>query len=323
MKVLANDGLSKSGIEKLERAGFAVCTTKVAQGRLTGFLNKNEIQVLLVRSATQVRKELIDSVPSLRVIGRGGVGMDNIDVAYAKRKGIHVISTPAAASISVAELVFAHLFGMVRFLYDSNRNMPLSGDSKFGALKKNYAGGRELRGKTLGVIGFGRIGKEVAKIALGLGMRVVASAPGSKGESKLDVRFCDGQSLRFTVELKPLAVLLAESDWTTLHVPAQSEPLIGARELQLMKDQAGLVNASRGGIVDEAALIAALTSGKIAYAALDVFKDEPRPSIELLMNPHLSLSPHIGAATVEAQERIGVELADQITDIYARENAAT
>ena len=154
-------------------------------------------------------------------------------------------------------------------------------------------------------------------------MHAIASAQDSKGESEVELHFCDGQSLRFTVALKPLARVLAESDFITLHVPAQHEPLIGARELQAMKDRAGLVNASRGGVVDEAALVAALTSGKIAYAALDVFKDEPHPSIELLMNPHLSISPHIGAATVEAQERIGVELADQITHIYARESPAT
>ena len=165
MKVLANDGISQSGIDKLKEAGFEVITTKVAQEQLANFINENHVEVLLVRSATTVRENLIDACPGLRLIGRGGVGMDNIDVDYARSKGIEVINTPTSSSASVAELVFAHLFGGVRFLYDSNRMMPLEGDSRFKELKKNYARGMELRGKTLGIIGFGKIGKEVAKIA--------------------------------------------------------------------------------------------------------------------------------------------------------------
>lgn len=175
MKVLANDGISQSGINALNDAGIEVITTTVAQEQLSNYINAHHIDVLLVRSATKVRKDLIDSCPGLKVIGRGGVGMDNIDVEYAQSKGLKVINTPAASSQSVAELVFAHLFGGVRFLHDANRNMPLDGDSKFNALKKNYANGNELRGKTLGIVGFGRIGREVAKIALGVGMKVIAS----------------------------------------------------------------------------------------------------------------------------------------------------
>lgn len=175
MKVLANDGVSKSGIKSLEKAGFEVITTTVAQEQLIEYINDHQIDVILVRSATKVRQDIIDSCPSLKIIGRGGVGMDNIDVDYARSKNIKVINTPAASSASVAELVFAHLFGGVRFLYDSNRNMPLDGDSKFKELKKNYGGGRELRGKTLGIVGLGRIGQEVAKIGIGCGMKVIAS----------------------------------------------------------------------------------------------------------------------------------------------------
>lgn len=177
MKILANDGISKSGEEALKAAGFEVITTKVAQEQLEKYINDNQIDALLVRSATQARKALIDACPTLKLIGRGGVGMDNIDVAYAKSKGLHVINTPASSSASVAELVFAHLFSGVRFLYNANRNMPLDGDAKFNELKKAYAAGTELRGKTLGIIGFGRIGQEAAKIAIGLGMKVIASDP--------------------------------------------------------------------------------------------------------------------------------------------------
>ncbi|MDP5100299.1 MAG: 3-phosphoglycerate dehydrogenase, partial [Nonlabens sp.] len=171
-KVLANDGISKSGVLALEAAGYEVITVNVAQEQLESYINEHQISVLLVRSATTARKELIDACPSLKIIGRGGVGMDNIDVSYAREKGLHVINTPASSSGSVAELVFAHLYGGVRFLYDANRNMPLEGESNFSGLKKAYAKGIELRGKTLGIIGCGRIGQEVARIAVGTGMHV-------------------------------------------------------------------------------------------------------------------------------------------------------
>ena len=168
MRILANDGISKSGIDLLEKNGFDVEFTKVAQDQLINYINNNNITVLLVRSATKVRKDIIDGCQGLKIIGRGGVGMDNIDVDYAKSKGIDVINTPGASSKSVAELVFSHLFGCVRFIHNSNRDMPLEGDTHFKDLKKSSAAGRELHGKTLGIIGFGRIGQEVAKIAIGV-----------------------------------------------------------------------------------------------------------------------------------------------------------
>ena len=314
MKVLANDGISQTGVDALEAAGFEVITTKVAQEQLVNYINENNVDALLVRSATKVRQDLIDACPNLKLIGRGGVGMDNIDVQYAKDKGLSVINTPAASSASVAELVFAHLYGGVRFLYDANRNMPLEGEEKFGALKKAYAKGVELRGKTLGVIGFGRIGQATAKVALGAGMKVIYSDPYmEKAEVKVD--FFDGQEVSFKFESKPKEEVLAEADFITLHVPAQKEYVIGKAEIEKMKDGAALVNAARGGVVDELALIESLDAGKLAFAALDVFESEPKPEIKILMHPKISLSPHIGAATNEAQDRIGVELADQIASI--------
>ncbi|WP_353778283.1 NAD(P)-dependent oxidoreductase [Winogradskyella sp. 3972H.M.0a.05] len=314
MKVLANDGVSQSGINALEQAGFEVLTTTVAQEQLENYINENNIDVLLVRSATKVRKDIIDGCPDLKIIGRGGVGMDNIDVDYARDKGKHVINTPAASSSSVAELVFAHLYGGVRFLHDANRNMPLDGDTKFKALKKNYAKGVELRGKTLGVIGFGRIGQEVAKIALGIGMKVIASDMFvEKADIKLE--FFDGQSVDFGIETQPMDAILKESDFITLHVPAQKDYVIGKKEMETMKEGVGLINAARGGVIDEVALIDALDSGKIAFAGLDVFENEPAPAIKVLMNGRVSLTPHIGAATNEAQDRIGTELASQIISI--------
>ena len=311
MKILANDGISQSGIEALNSEGFEVITTKVAQVQLENFINEHHIDAILVRSATKVRQELIDACPSIKLIGRGGVGMDNIDVDYALSQGIHVINTPNASSSSVAELVFAHLFGMVRFLHQSNREMPLEGDVHFKNLKKLYSEGIELRGKKIGIIGFGKIGQEVAKIALGLGMEVIANDNYIEN-TPITIDFFNGQKMTILINTTDLDTLLKESDFISLHVPAQQTYLIGEKEFQIMKDGIGIINAARGGVIDETALIRAIDSGKVKFAGLDVFENEPTPEIQLLMNPKLSLSPHIGAATKEAQDRIGTELAKQI-----------
>jgi D-3-phosphoglycerate dehydrogenase len=314
MKVLVNDGMSDSGIEALEKGGFEVITTKVAQEQIANFVNSNNVSVVLVRSATKVRQDIIDACPGLKIIGRGGVGMDNIDVDYARAKGIHVINTPASSSESVAELVFAHLFTGVRFMQDSNRNMPLEGDTNFDGLKKAYANGIELRGKTLGIIGFGRIGQAVAKMALGLGMKVIA-ADKFVDKANVKVDFYNGQFIHVEFETEPLEDIFKHSDFITLHVPAQEGYVIGADEFAQMKDNVGIVNCSRGGVIDEVALIEALDNEKVLFAGLDVFENEPTPEIKILMHPKISLTPHIGAATLEAQDRIGTELAEQIISI--------
>lgn len=314
MKVLANDGISKSGILALEKGGFEVITTKVAQEQVANFINENKISILLVRSATKVKKDIVDACPGLKIIGRGGVGMDNIDVDYAKSKGISVINTPSSSSESVAELVFAHLFAGARFLHDSNRNMPLEGDTNFKGLKSAYTNGTELRGKTLGIIGIGRIGQTTAKIALGLGMKVIATDIAVE-KADIKVEFFDGQSITTTIVSQSLESVLKESDFITLHIPAQESYIIGAKELALMKDGVGIVNCARGGLVDEVALVEALDNGKVSFAGLDVFENEPNPEIILLMNPKISLTPHIGAETAQAQDRIGTELAQKIISI--------
>ncbi len=311
MKVLANDGISNSGIEKLESNGFEVITETVSQVDLIDYINTNNIDALLVRSATKVRKDLIDNCKSIKLIGRGGVGMDNIDVEYARDKGINVVNTPAASSLSVAELVFAHLFGCVRYLHQSNRNMPLEGDTKFKELKKSYAKGAELKGKTLGIVGFGRIGQEVAKTAIGLGMNI-SIYDLNQTQVSLELSFFDKSVKSFEIKTDDFNNLLTNSDFITFHVPAQKDYLISDKEFELMKDGVGIINAARGGVINEESLIKYLDNGKVAFAALDTFENEPNPDIKILMNPKISLTPHIGAATSEAQDRIGVELADQI-----------
>jgi D-3-phosphoglycerate dehydrogenase len=311
MKILANDGIDPIGKIILQNAGFTVDTEHIPQAELAERLN--EYDAITVRSATKVRKELIDACPNIKAIGRGGVGMDNIDVDYARSKGIAVVNTPAASSHSVAELVFAHLLTGVRFLHDSNRKMPVDGNVNFGGLKKLYAAGVELKGKTLGVVGFGRIGRETAKIALGVGMDVVYYDL-FEGPKALTLDFSGNVSVEIPVKQVQLKDLFAASDFISVHVPFLEKPVIGKEEFELLKDGVGLVNASRGGVIDELELINALNSGKVAFAGLDVFDDEPNPRIDLLKHPKVSLTPHIGAATNEAQERIGEELAQLLIE---------
>jgi len=313
IKILANDGIDPIGKALLEKAGFVVDTETVAQDKLAEALQNYD--AITVRSATKVRQELIDQCPNLKLIGRGGVGMDNIDVDYARSKGLAVINTPAASSLSVAELVFAHLFTGVRFLQDSNRKMPVEGDTKFNALKKAYAKGVELRGKTIGIIGFGRIGRETATVALGLGMNVLAYDL-FPFEGNLTLNLQAGIKVDIPVKTVSLEEVISNSDFISLHTPFADKPILGAAEFEQMKPGVGVVNCSRGGTIDEAALIAALDSGKVSFAGLDVFDNEPTPAAAILQHAKISLTPHIGAATNEAQERIGVELANLIIEHF-------
>ena len=320
MKILANDGISASGKQKLEAAGFEVVTETVDQDDLENIINEENYSALLVRSATKVRQPLIDACPNLKLIGRGGVGMDNIDVAYARSIGREVINTPAASSQSVAELVMAHLFSISRSVYDSNRNMPANGATEFKTLKKKYAKGVELRGKTVGIIGFGRIGQSTATYALGCGMKVVAYDPFlDQATLPLDVA---GQQINTTVETTTLDDLLNQSDYISMHVPMPEDgrALLGADEFNKMKDGIRIVNAARGGVIDEDALLDACRSGKVAACALDVFVGEPSPREDVLTVSNMALTPHIGAATVEAQDRIGIELADKIIAYFGNQS---
>lgn len=315
MKVLANDGISKAGENALKEAGIELLEHKVAQEHLENFINENQVDVLLVRSATKVRQPLIDACPSLKIIGRGGVGMDNIDVEYARNKGIYVINTPSASSRSVAEMVFAHFFSLARFLHESNRMMPLEGDTKFDSLKKSYSKAVELEGKTLGVIGFGGIGKEVVKIGISLGMNIKVLTRKPKTET-ISIKFFDGQNLNFEVtSTNDTEAFLKDLDFLSINTPKTDEYIIDSPQFEMMKEGIFIVNTARGGVINEVALISAIEQGIVKGAALDVFENEPNPELTLLMNPQLSLSPHLGGNTLDAQEKIGTELAAQIIEL--------
>lgn len=313
MKVLANDGIDPAGKQLLEEAGYVVVTDTIAQSDLPAEINNYE--AIIVRSATKIRKELIDVCTNLKVIGRAGVGMDNIDVEYARSKGIAVVNTPVASSLSVAELVFAHLLSGARFINRTNRIMPDQGNSEFKNLKKSSSKGVELRGKTIGIVGFGRIGQACAHIAIGMGMKVVYYDP-NLASTNLKFRLNDAYNVapvEITLNAESnLEDLLNVADFVSLHVPFTGEALIGSNELEMMKPGAALVNCARGGVVDEVALKAALLEGRISFAGIDVFEQEPPVYQDILKLDNVSLSPHIGASTQEAQKRVGIEMAERI-----------
>lgn len=309
-KILINDGIHPKGVEMLETAGFKVDNFNIPQGELMEKLGSYD--VICVRSATKVREDLIKNSPNLKIIGRGGVGLDNIDVDIAKENGIAVLNTPSASSRSVGELVFAHALGLNRFLHKSNRAMPTDGNSDFKALKKSYSKGKELEGKTLGVIGIGRIGQATAKIALGLGMNVIAFDPYIQNPEI--VITIQNQTINITIPSVSMDELLAQSDMITLHTPFTGSAVLSDAEFNKMKKGVMLINASRGGTVDEDALLKALNNDIVSCAGIDVFIGEPTPRVDLLSHPNVSLTPHTGASTGEAQERVGTELAQRIID---------
>ena len=315
IKILANDGLEADGKLLMEEAGFIVETNKIVQDKLKTELPNYD--AIIVRSATKVRKELIDLCPNLKLIARAGVGMDNIDVEYARSKGISVINTPRASSKAVAELVMAQIFTLARFLHIANREMAQVGGTQFKELKKKYSDGIQVSGRTLGIIGFGRIGQELARLAMGIGMRVLAT---DINDMDMDIHIStpDIQNASLAVQIKTVSFekVLRESDFISVHVPSIGKALIGSEEIGRMQDGVYLINTSRGGVIDEQALLDALDSGKVAGAALDVFVNEPTPDVRLLNHAKVSATPHVGASTLEAQHNIALELADALIEFF-------
>jgi D-3-phosphoglycerate dehydrogenase len=298
MKVIVTDGIEKVGSDLMRKAGLEVVEQKLTPEELLVEIAK--YNAIIVRSATKVTKEVIDAGTQLKAIGRGGVGVDNIDVAYAKSKGIPTLNTPGASAISVAELAIGHMFAVSRFLNVSSMEMRAGNWPK-----KNYAAGVELTGKTLGLLGFGNIGRECAKRALGLGMKVIAFDP-FVNTTDMDVKLCAKDEV------------LANADFISLHMPLiKGEPAaVGAPEIAKMKKGVVIINCARGGVVEEAALLNGLKEGKVLGAGLDVFMNEPITDAqkELINHPRVSVTPHIGASTNEAQDRVGIEIAQKIID---------
>lgn len=298
MKVLVSDGIEAAGKKILEDAGHEVTIQFYEPAELIEKIK--EYHAIIVRSATKVRQEIIDAGVNLKCIARAGVGVDNIDVEYAKSKGIPVLNTPGASAISVAELTIAHMMASGRFIFKSKMEM-VAGKWP----KKDYSKGREVTGKTLGLFGIGSIGKETAKRALGLGMKVIAYDPFVK-------------SVDLDVKLVSKDELLANSDYISMHVPfIKSEgPVLNKAEFDKMKEGVVVVNCARGGVIKESDLLDALNSGKVSFAATDVFESEPPTEAQkaLIEHPNTSVTPHIGASTDEAQLRVGIEIAEKVVE---------
>lgn len=297
MRILINDGLSEGGINKLKNAGHEVVTENIPQNELAAKIGG--FDALVVRSATKVRVGVIDGgIPRLSAVVRGGVGIDNIDHEYAESKGIKVMNTPSASSPSVAELALAHMFALSRHIVPANLTM------RQGEWNKKQYKGVELAGKTLGVMGIGRIGLTLATKALALGMKVIAFDPYVK-------------SVDIEATLSSKEKVLKDSDYISMHMPAQEgKAVLGTNEFPMTKKGVYIINCARGGVVDEVALLDALESGRVAGAGIDVFVDEPAPNEKLTNHPRVSVTPHIGASTVEAQDRIGIEVADRLIDFF-------
>ena len=313
MKILANDGISTSGETLLIEAGHEILNHRVSQEHLVQFINENQVEILLVKNATSIDHQVIDSCKSLKIIGKAGTEMNNVAVDYAIEKGLYVISTPNSYARATAELVFAHFFSLARFLHDSNRMMPLEGDSKFNLLKKTYQNAAELFGKTLGVIGSGSNALEVIKMGISLGMNVIIFNENSKSE-KVNLDFFDGQKLVFELKSVKFEEILEKSDFISILNTEKSGYLIDSEKFEIMKNGAYLVNIAKGA-VNEVTLVDYLENKKLAGAALDVFENEPKPDVQVLMNPSLSLSPNLATVTTDAIEKTGKELAEQIIKI--------
>ena len=298
-KVLASDPLAKSAVEQMCDAGLIIDEkTDLSVEQLKAEIANYD--AIVVRSATKVRAEIIDAAANLKLIVRAGVGLDNIDVEYAKNKGIEVRNTPAASSNSVAELALGHLISLARYISRGTVSI------RSGKWEKKALKGIEIYGKTLGIVGIGRIGQSLAKKATALGMKVVAYD-----------KFVDKSPLPEIVEMVPFDQLLADSDFISLHIPFDPKvgATIGKPEIEKMKDGVRILNCARGGVIDEAALAEALASGKVGGAALDVFATEPPASDNpLLAQENVSFTPHIGASTVEAQARVGAEAASIVIE---------
>lgn len=302
LRILVTDGMDKDAVAQLKEMGNEV-VEQFYEADVLGEALK-EFDVVVIRSKTKIRQPIIDIAAgsNLKLIIRAGVGVDNIDVKYAEEKGIAVRNTPNSSSASVAELAIAHMFALSRFIGIANVTMR---DGKWE--KKSYKG-VELAGKTLGLVGFGRISKETAKRAEALGMNICYTDIIGKAEGYDNYEFCT------------LEALLQKSDYVSLHIPFFKEhgPTITAEKLELMKNSAFLINCARGGVVDEKALVQALNEGKLAGAAFDVFEEEPTKNMELVNHPKISVTPHIGASTKEAQKRIGQEIISVIKGHFSK-----
>ncbi len=311
MKLLAMYKLSEESISNLSNIGFDVHNVTVSQNQLVNYINANNFEALIIGENNKISNALIDDCKSLKLIACAFNNTNNVDEKYANLNNINVVKVKNASCVAVAELVFAHLLTMVRFLHQTNREMPLEGDMRFNELKNHFSKGTELKGKTLGIIGFNETEKEIIKIAIGLGMNVIVSSS-SVSENNIELQFFDGQSINFEIKTQPIENLLKNADFITIHELIDNKQPISHKEIEKMKTGVGIINVCKPGLLDEVDLIKAIESKKVKYAALDIFEKQPQPEIQILMNPEISLSPNISDKTIDVKRKVETELVKNI-----------
>lgn len=312
-KILINTDFSSFQIETLKKENFEVQNINVADSQLIKFINEEQFSALIISSKSIDYKQILDNCPSIQIIGQLGGEIDKKDILYAQNKGVTIVNAWTSAVKSVAEMVFAHLFSGARFLHQSNREMPLQGDTDFNILHEEYSFGVELEGKTLGILGFGKIGQEVAKKAISLGMNVLAYDIEPK---KVDLEFNFLNQHQFSINIKTTSKeeVLQGSDFITIHTPPSKENVLEVQDFEFLKEGVGVINVARNNAFDENILMEYLEEGKVSFAGLDTFNGEPSPSVHLLMNENISLSPRISAYTLDSFERACGEVALQVSD---------
>jgi D-3-phosphoglycerate dehydrogenase len=315
MKILANDGLHESAIRYLSENGFEVFTTKVAQEQVANYLNKNQINILIVNQATRVDEIILRSTNTLKAIGKLADNVYDIDLKIAHELNIPIFFAKSATTQAQAELVKAHLLSSARNLHQTNREMPLEGDVNFRRLSKHFCNGSEIKGKTLGLIGFDAVAEKVAKLAIGLGMQVMVHA--SKINSvELEIAFFDSQKLTFNLPIVDKKRLLENADFISIHQQSDHGYIINENDFPYMKKGVGLINIQQGKIIDEVALLDALNDDTVSFAGLDAFENQPNPEMQILMHPKISLSPNIASKSNDNQEKIDLEVANGIANYF-------
>lgn len=315
MRILANDGLDKEAVQEIKNKGWELFLEKIPEDKISHFCNHNKIDVIIVRSATKLSKKVIEELNHTKYIIRAGIGTDNIDLDSAKAKNIKVLTTPEASVNSVAELTISLIFAALRNIKYAFTQMPLQGSKKFTLLKNELSKGEEAYGKTIGIIGAGKIGKKVAEKTLLLGLHPLFYDP-YVYEISLLINFLDYKVVKVFKTIS-LAELIKLSDIISIHAnyPRENGPIITKKEIEQMKDGVIIINTARGYCVNENDIIEGLNSGKIKAYCVDVFEGEPTPKAELLAHPNVFATPHIGASTIQAQRKIGKEIVNMLLNL--------
>lgn len=315
MKILANDGLHEKAINLLESKGFEVIMTKVAQEQVANYINKNNIEILIISKATRVDEKLINNTNNLKAVAKLSDDFEDIDLVASKKQKIKLFKANHATIQSKAEIIIAHLLTGAKQLHQTNRELPLEGDTNFKELHKYFSQGHEIKGKTIGLIGIDEIGIAVAKLAIGLGMNVIYYHP-TKQSITFEINILNLHKIKINLNSIDKEIVLQSADYISIHLEEEQSYIIDEKAFGLLKKGVGLVNIQRGKIIDEVALIDALNDNSLSFAGLDAFENQPFPEIQLLMHPKISMSPNIASNNENTEEKIGMEVANLLIENF-------